>query len=80
MMYSSSKTLLLKHLPVDQKDLWQVFATDKKEFTAKGLDDFAASTEAPKPLTAREIEKQAHQYQEVLPTKNRQLLRVNANT
>lgn len=64
MMYSSSKTLLLKHLPVDQKDLWQVFATDKKEFTAKGLDDFAASTEAPKPLTAREIEKQAHQYQE----------------
>ncbi len=65
MMYSSSKTLLLKHLPVDQKDLWQVFATDKKELSIKGLDDFAASLEAPNPLTEREIERQAHQYQEV---------------
>ncbi len=65
MIYSSSKALLVKELHQDQKYLFQIFATQVKEVTSAGLDEFAASSEAPNPLSDKEKEKQIHQYEEV---------------
>jgi twinfilin-like protein len=63
MIYSSSKALLVKELHQDQ--LFQIFATQVKEVTSAGLDEFAISSEAPNPLSDKEKEKQIHQYEEV---------------
>ena len=65
MMYSSSKSILLKEIPIDLNDIFQIFSTQSSELTSNGLDEFAQSLDAPNPLTEKEKEKQMFKYEEV---------------
>ncbi|KAJ3307025.1 Twinfilin-1 [Kappamyces sp. JEL0829] len=63
-MYSSSKAILVKALPVDPIYLWSVFCTKPQECSWEGLQAFLGSELAPAPFSDQEKEKALHLLQE----------------